>query len=126
MSARTISVVVILLLWAFSAVLALSETAFVRASRIRLLGVSCDLLVDDDSPGLRRKVARTLDKAGVLYPNLLYQGRQDPLVAGFAMPGALPFSILYGPDGNELKRWTGTLPLDELEPALRPAGSHTR
>jgi len=40
MDSRTISVVVIVLLWAFSAVLALSETAFVRASRIRLLNLT--------------------------------------------------------------------------------------
>jgi CBS domain containing-hemolysin-like protein len=40
MSSRTISVVVIVLLWGFSAVLALSETAFVRASRIRLLNLT--------------------------------------------------------------------------------------
>ncbi len=37
MSSRTIAFLVIVLLWAFSAVLALSETAFVRASRIRLM-----------------------------------------------------------------------------------------
>src|SRR5437016_5814800 len=40
MDSRTISVVVIVLLWGFSAVLALSETAFVRASRIRLLNLT--------------------------------------------------------------------------------------
>jgi CBS domain containing-hemolysin-like protein len=40
MSSRTIAVVVIVLLWSFSAVLALSETAFVRASRIRLLNLA--------------------------------------------------------------------------------------
>ena len=40
MDSRTISVVVIVLLLGFSAVLALSETAFVRASRIRLLNLT--------------------------------------------------------------------------------------
>jgi CBS domain containing-hemolysin-like protein len=40
MNSRTISVLVIVLLWGFSAVLALSETAFVRASRIRLLNLT--------------------------------------------------------------------------------------
>src|SRR5436190_23129039 len=40
MDSRTISVIVIVLLWGFSAVLALSETAFVRASRIRLLNLT--------------------------------------------------------------------------------------
>src|SRR5690242_18031082 len=40
MNSRTIPVVVIVLLWGFSAVLALSETAFVRASRIRLINLA--------------------------------------------------------------------------------------
>jgi len=40
MSSRTIAVVVIVLLWTLSAVMALSETAFVRASRIRLLNLA--------------------------------------------------------------------------------------
>ena len=40
MSSRTIAVVVIVLLWSLSAVMALSETAFVRASRIRLLNLA--------------------------------------------------------------------------------------
>jgi CBS domain containing-hemolysin-like protein len=40
MSSETISLVAIVLLIAFSAVLALSETAFVRASRIRLLNLA--------------------------------------------------------------------------------------
>jgi len=39
-SSRTIAVVVIVLLWTLSAVMALSETAFVRASRIRLLNLA--------------------------------------------------------------------------------------
>jgi CBS domain containing-hemolysin-like protein len=39
-SSQTIALAVIVLLWAFSAVLALSETAFVRASRICLMNLS--------------------------------------------------------------------------------------
>ena len=39
-SSQTIALVVILVLWAFSAVCALAETAFVRASRIRLMNLS--------------------------------------------------------------------------------------
>jgi putative hemolysin len=40
MSSQAIAVVVIVLLWGFSGVLALSETAFVRASRIRLINLA--------------------------------------------------------------------------------------
>ena len=56
MSARTISVVVILLLWGFSGVLALSETAFVRASRIRLLNLA------DEGDRRAERVLRMLER----------------------------------------------------------------
>jgi thiol-disulfide isomerase/thioredoxin len=93
------------------------EMRFAR-SRIRVLGVSCDLLVEDDSPEVRRKVAETLRRASVSYPNLLYSGSETPLIKSFQLPGPIPVSILYAPDGSELRRWTGRLPLGELKRAL--------
>lgn len=89
------------------------------ASRVRVLGVDCDLLVENDAPDLRRRIRKVLATAGVGYLNLLYTGREDPLLDGFDLPGPLPFSILFGSDGKEIKRWTGSLPMAELESALR-------
>ena len=90
------------------------------ASRgLRVLGVACDLLVEDDTPGVRGKIAETLEQSMVRYPNLVYTGGQDPLIEAFALPGPIPHSILFGPDGAEMKRWTGRLPLDDLESALK-------
>jgi len=101
--------------------LAAIESRFAK-SRIRVLGVTCDLLVEDDSPDLRARVAAVLKRARVSYANLLYEGREDPLLSGFDLPGPLPVSILYGADGAEMRRWTGTLPVNELEAALAGRG----
>ena len=56
MSSRAIAVVVIVLLWGFSAVLALSETAFVRASRIRLINLA------DEGDRRAERVLRMLER----------------------------------------------------------------
>jgi thiol-disulfide isomerase/thioredoxin len=97
--------------------IAVVEARF-AAKRVRVMGVSCDLLVESNSRSLRRKVAGVLAKAKVLYPNFLYSGREDPLLETFKMPGAIPVSILYDERGDEVRRWEGRITLDELEQAL--------
>ena len=94
------------------------ETRF-ASKRVHVLGVSLDLLMGDDSPELRRTVAATLARAGVLYPNLLYDGRGDPLIEAFDLPGPIPHSILFGSDGKEIRRWTGRISFPELERVLQ-------
>ena len=97
--------------------LATLESRF-ASKRLKLLGVSCDLLIEDNSLPLRQKVARALAQSGVSYPNFLYQGRSDPLIQAFNLPGPIPHTILYGADGKELHRWTGRLAMPALERAL--------
>jgi thiol-disulfide isomerase/thioredoxin len=93
------------------------ETRF--ASRgVRVIGVSCDLFVEDNTRALRRKVAGVLSKARATYPNFLYEGREDPLLETFKLPGSIPVSILYDARGEEIRRWEGRLELDEVEQAL--------
>ena len=89
--------------------------------KVRVIGVSCDLFVESNSRALRRKVSGVLSKARVLYPNFLYDGRQDPLLESFKMEGAIPVSILYNEKGDEIRRWEGRLALDELDRALPSA-----
>ena len=102
--------------------LAKVESRF-ASSRIKVLGVSSDLILEDDSPALREKVAGALRKAGVGYPNLLYQGDADPLLEAFDLPGPIPYSILYGPDGRVVKRFSGRLRIAELAKTLEALGS---
>ena len=97
--------------------LASIETRFAKSS-VRLLGVNCDLLLEDDSADLRSRVGAVLGKAKAAYPNLLYEGREDQILEAFDLPGPLPVSILYKADGSEARRWTGILPMKELEAAL--------
>ena len=97
--------------------LAKLESKF-AAKRLKLLGVSCDLLIEDNSAPLRQKVVHTLSESGVSYPNFLYEGRGDPLIQAFNLPGPIPHTILFGADGKELKRWTGRLDMASLEHVL--------
>lgn len=97
--------------------LASIETRF-ASSGVGLLGVACDLMLEDDSPALRRTVVTTLEKSGAVYSNLLYAGDGDVLIRAFDLPGPIPHSILFGADGKEIKRWTGRLPLADLEAVL--------
>jgi thiol-disulfide isomerase/thioredoxin len=88
------------------------------AKHVHVLGVSLDLMMEDDSPEVRRSVSKTLAEAGARYPNLLYNGRGDPLIEAFDLPGPIPHSILFGADGRELHRWTGRLSMADLERVL--------
>ena len=97
--------------------LARIESRF-ASSGVRVMGVNCDLLVEDDSDSVRARVSRTLKTAGVAYPNFMYSGGQDALAGALGLPGAFPFSVLLGANGKELKRWTRRLQLPELEAEL--------
>jgi thiol-disulfide isomerase/thioredoxin len=88
------------------------------AHRVKVLGVSVDLFVSDDGAPLRSRIAELLDRSKVRYTNLLYTGTQDPLAQAFGLLGVLPSSILYGPDGKEIRRWVGPVTLDEIDSAL--------
>lgn len=93
------------------------ETRFASA-KVKVLGVSSDLILEDDSPELREKVIATLREAGVGYPNVLYKGSADPLLEAFELPGSIPYSILYDADGHEVWRWSGRIRLPDLEKAI--------
>jgi len=95
------------------------ETRF-SGHRVKVLGVSVDLFVSDDGAPLRSRIAELLERAKVRYTNLLYTGHQDPLAEAFGLLGVLPSSILYGPDGREIRRWVGPVTLDEIAVALGP------
>lgn len=98
--------------------LAKIETRF-ASSGIHVLGVSGDLLLEDDSPAVRKKITDVLRNSKVTYPNLLFNGSSESLVDAFALPGPIPHSILYSAEGREVRRWTGRLALTELGRTLQ-------
>src|SRR3989441_6090068 len=53
------------------------------ARRVEFVGVSLDAWVTGNGSETEEKVKRALAEAGVGYPNLIYQGDQDPLLEGF-------------------------------------------
>jgi thiol-disulfide isomerase/thioredoxin len=96
------------------------------ASHLKVLGVSLDLVLEDDSPAIRRSVARVLRKAGVAYPNVMYEGPPDPLISAFDLPGEIPHTILYGANGKVIARWKGIFSVPELGRALARPRPKTR
>ena len=104
--------------------LAAAEGRF-RQSGLRVLGISADLFLEDDSPSLRERVTALLKRSGVAYPNLLYIGPPDPLIESFDLPGPIPHSILYDAEGNVARRWTGRISLSELKKAVRKMRAHS-
>jgi len=86
--------------------------------RADFLGVSLDAWITGDGSDTEQKVREALQEAGVGYANLIYRGDQDPLVEEFDMSGAIPYTILYAPDGNPLHVWEGRVDIDLLRKAL--------
>jgi thiol-disulfide isomerase/thioredoxin len=90
-----------------------------------VVGVSADLFLPGDPDTIEVKVRKFLTEGGYTWPNVLYQGRQDPLFAAFDLPGPIPVSILYDRDGGEVRRWIGVVKPDEARAELAklfPAG----
>ncbi len=88
------------------------------------LGVSLDAWVTGNGSETEGKVRRALAESGVGYPNLIYRGDQDPLIEGFALPGPIPYSVLYDPQGQQVQNWAGKAPIGEVRMAI--AGASTR
>ena len=86
--------------------------------RADFVGVSLDAWVEGDGPETEQKVRDALKEAGVGYANLIYRGDQDPLVEEFEMSGAIPYTILFAPDGHPMQVWEGRVEIDALRKAL--------
>ena len=85
------------------------------------LGISLDAWVTGDGAETGEKVRRALARAGVAYPNLVYVGDQDPLLEGFRLPGSIPYSVLYDPQGRDVARWDGQAPIEGVRRAIAAA-----
>src|SRR5689334_1183112 len=82
---NALAIVVVALLWAFSGVLALAETAFTRVSRIRLLALA------DEGDKRARRVARLLERPEQTLNSILL------LVLGCQMIGATILGTVLEP-----------------------------
>jgi thiol-disulfide isomerase/thioredoxin len=88
------------------------------AAGAEFLGVSLDAWVYADEAEAESRVRDLLAKSGLGYPNLIYRGDQDPLLNSFAMPGPIPYSVLFDADGKSIATWSGPVPIDELRRRL--------
>ena len=84
-----------------------------------ILGVSLDrLTVSDDDPVLE-KVRGMLAKHRVSYPNRIARGGQQEVFDAFGIAGGIPVSVLYDGRGAVVRRFTGTVGLDEARAMAR-------
>ncbi len=69
------------------------------------IGVSLDAWVTGEGEETEAKVRSALAEAGATYPNLIYDGDQDPILAAFDLPGPIPYSVLLDRSGRAVARW---------------------
>src|SRR6185503_155803 len=87
-------------------------------TNVAFLGISLDAWVTGDGAETGEKVRKALAAAGVSYPNLVYTGDQDPLLEGFRLSGAIPYSILYDSNGRDVKRFEAQVEIEALRRAI--------
>ena len=87
------------------------------------LGISLDAWVTGNGAETEGKVKDALSAAGVGYPNLIYDGDQDPLIEGFQLPGPIPYSVLYDSRGQPMQNWAGKAPIEEVRMAIAGASA---
>lgn len=87
---------------------------------LRVLAVSLDgFLSGKETP---RVVAEHLQTHPARMRHVIYSGTQDALFSNFDLPGNIPYSILYGADGQILQRFPGAVTAAQVRAALqRPA-----
>ncbi len=78
------------------------------------IGLSTDLMTSPNGPIAIGKVDKFRQSQKITYPMYIYDGSTDDLVARFKLSGAIPTSILYNPQGQEVERWVGILGADDL------------
>ena len=94
------------------------------ASGPEVIGVSLDGWVIADEAELQSVVETMVKEMGLVYPNVIYRGEQDPLMNAFKMPGPIPFSILYGGDGKVAATWAGSIDVEELRTKAASLKAH--
>jgi thiol-disulfide isomerase/thioredoxin len=84
-----------------------------------ILGVSLDrLTVSGDDPVLEN-VRALLARNRVSYPNRIVRGDQREVFEVFGIPGGIPFSVFYDGRGAVVRRFKGSLTIDELRAVSR-------
>ena len=73
----------------------------------RFIGVSLDAWVTGSGRETEDRVRQALQRAGIAYDNLIYNGDQDMLLEGFDLPGSIPYSILFDGQGRAVATWDG-------------------
>ncbi len=85
-----------------------------RSQPLAMYGLSVDYFTVDDTTALR-KVADFQTAHRIPYPNLVYTGTLDQLTELLDLPGPLPTTILFDPEGIPVRQILGMLNDDDFE-----------
>jgi thiol-disulfide isomerase/thioredoxin len=89
------------------------------ASEPEIIGVSLDALTVPDKDRIEPKVRDMLSQSRVSYPNLVLMGDQESFMKEFDVSGGIPLSILYDGGGRTVKRWVGSVEMNDLRRAFQ-------
>jgi thiol-disulfide isomerase/thioredoxin len=109
-------------LWATWCRPCVSEMADLRAVRaafgkeLAITGVSIDDMIPDTKP---EQVEAFLDKHNIAYPNVYYTGNPETLGRYYDFNGAIPLTILFDAEGQELWRKRGPIQREETVAKIR-------
>jgi len=86
-----------------------------RGRPFAIVGISADLMTSPSEDEALKKVRAFGVQHRMAYPTVIYSGSTDDLTARFALSGAIPATILYNPQGQEVERLVGRLAHEDFE-----------
>jgi len=84
-----------------------------------IVGVSLDHLTVPDDERVMGRVRPMLATHRVAYPNRIVRGDQQEVFDAFGIPGGIPFSLFYDGRGAIVRRFTGTVAVEDARGIAR-------
>lgn len=119
----TLRVVNIWATWCIPCVAEMNDLRDVDAAfddrEVAFVGVSLDDMIPGPRAETLKRVRDFLQKKGIRYTNVYYEGNLNRLAEHFRFNGEIPITLIYDSSGRELSRHEGVIQRDKLTQELR-------